>query len=92
MEFSTDKNKISRSPTKCSIQDRGVKTINISPNKVIIIAGQDHIDVYNQVLDYFYTDSLVYKTPTIKFNKHIKCQDILPKTTDLNEIINKFIE
>jgi len=92
MEFSTDKNKITRSPIKCSIQNNGLKTINISPNKVIIIAGQAHIDVYNQVLDFFYTDSLVYKTPAIKFNKHIKCQDILPKTSDLNEIINKFIE
>jgi len=92
MEFSTDKNKTSRGPGKCSILENGNKTINISPNKVIIIAGGDHINVYNEVLEYYFPNSLVYKTKNTKFNKHIKRQDILPKLNSFDDLIEKFIE
>tara|TARA_B110000211_G_C14076985_1_gene552567 strand:+ start:1136 stop:2470 length:1335 start_codon:yes stop_codon:yes gene_type:complete len=92
MEFTKNKAKIARSPAKCSIVKKGVKTINISPNKVIILAGDQHIDVYNQVLDYYYPNSLVYKTVGIKFDKQIKTADILPKINNFMDIIEKFIE
>ena len=92
MEFSIDKDKISRSPKKCPILENGAKTINISPNKVLIIAGDDHINVYNEVLEYYFPNSLMYKTTHSTFDKHIKCKDILPKINNFMEIIEKFIE
>ena len=92
MEFSTDKDKISRTPKKCLIMKDGTKTVNISPNKVIILAGDDHINIYNEVLQYYYPGSLIYKTTQSKFNKSIKCNDITPKINNFMEIIEKFIE
>ena len=92
MEFSTDKNKISRSPPQCPIKKKYKKTENISPNKIIIIAGEDHIELYNKVLEYYFPKALSYKIKNYKTNKIILRKDILPKINSFTEIIDKFIE
>tara|TARA_B110000208_G_C11741469_1_gene420098 strand:+ start:64 stop:1467 length:1404 start_codon:yes stop_codon:yes gene_type:complete len=98
MEFKTNKNKRDRSPELCKIVKSGNKTINISPNKVIIFAGDDHIQVYNQVLEQaFGKKSLLYFTTKEHENKIIRPKDIKtkkniksPKT--FNEIIDRFLD
>ncbi len=93
MEFSQNKNKKIRSPENCPIVINNKKTINISPSKVIIVAGADHIDLYNRVLNYYYPKSLVYKTRNSYLrNKIIKRADISPKINSFSEIISAFID
>jgi len=93
MEFTHNKNKKIRGPENCPIILNNKKTINISPNKIIIVAGADHIDLYNRVLNYYYPKSQVYKTKTKYLrNKIIKTSDISPKIDSFQEIMSAFID
>lgn len=94
MEFSTDKGKIERSPERCNIIDKhGNKTINISPNKIIIFAGGDHINLYNQILTHYFPDAIKNSFSTSKYssNKFIDSSDIQPRIGSFTEIFQRFL-
>jgi len=100
LEFKTNKNKISRSPEGCSvINESGKKTINISPNRIIIFAGGDHIKFYKKILDYYFPNAYKFQTSDYKKDKtinsnesyvHAQPQNI--KVSSFTEIFNRFLE
>mgnify|MGYP004464158893 FL=1 len=91
MEFSYNKDKINRSPPNCPIMRNKRKTRNISPNKVIILAGYDHIDVYNNVLKYYFPNGLQYSTRIVNMNKTLKVANINPKIASFDIILKSFV-
>lgn len=91
MEFSYDKDKISRSPHNCQIVKNNKKTRNISPNKVIVLAGYDHIKLYNTVLKYYYPGGLKYSTPAPNMSKTLKASKIIPKLDSFDKIFKSFV-
>ena len=102
MEFNTNKNKKSRTPSKCKLIESGKKTINISPNKIIIFAGADHIELYNKVLEktfgkrrLIYSTSKEHKSKIIRINSIKSTKRANKNTTPtvtFNDIIDKFLE
>ena len=102
MEFNTNKNKKNRTPGGCKLREGGKKTINISPNKVIIFAGNDHIKLYNKVLaKTFGKRRLIYSTSKEHYSKIIGIKKIqsakritkkTPPVSTFNDIIDKFLE
>ena len=92
MEFKTNKNKQSRSPIKCPIIKDGHKTINISPNRVIILAGGDHLELYNSILSKYFPSATHVFTKKEKDNKILKVSDMSPEINSFSSIFNKFLE
>ena len=100
LEFKTNKNKISRSPEGCSvINESGKKTINISPNRVIILAGGDHISFYKNILNYYFPDAYKFQTCDYKKDKiinsdesYVHTQPRNIKVSSFTEIFNRFLE
>tara|TARA_B110000211_G_scaffold97564_1_gene113712 strand:+ start:920 stop:2434 length:1515 start_codon:yes stop_codon:yes gene_type:complete len=83
-EFETTGKKKRRSPRGCPLLDARGKKINVSPNKVIIFAGDDHIALCNTILSkVFGEDSKTFQTmsPIGHENKIIFSRNITPIIT-----------
>jgi len=93
MEFSINKDKVSRSPENCPIVKNNKKTIDISPNRIILIAGSDHIDLYNDILTKYFpgNKSKIYETNE-NSGKLLSYTSVYPAVKSFTELFDKFLE
>ena len=90
MEFKTNKDKVSRTPSNCPIIQDGEKTINIAPNRIILLAGADHIKIYNTVISKYFPQAKLYMTDYNK-QKILKSNRVRPKITSFTTLFDNFL-
>jgi hypothetical protein len=90
MEFKTNKDKISRTPSNCPIIQDGEKTINISPNRIILLAGADHIKIYNTVISKYFPQAKLYMTD-YNTQKILKSNRVRPKINSFTTLFDNFL-
>ncbi len=93
MEFGTNKKKVTRSPENCPLITNKKKTLNISPNRIILMAGSDHIDLYNNILmKYFPGNKSKFYETKLNQNKILSYTTVSPKIKSFTELFDKFLE